>query len=63
MRRLRCKTDSRKSFHIARRRSSLIGCVSHLPAIDLIAGCATSLPLKLLRSPDQSDNLFEKRST
>jgi AbrB family looped-hinge helix DNA binding protein len=33
-----------------------------LPAIDLIAGCATSLPLKPLRSPDQNDNLFENRS-
>jgi hypothetical protein len=33
-----------------------------LPAIDLIEGCATSLPLKPLRSPDQNDNLFESRS-
>jgi hypothetical protein len=33
-----------------------------LPVIDLIAGCATSLPLKPLRSPDQNDNLFENRS-
>ena len=51
-------TGSRKSRHLARRRSG----VNRLPAIDLIAGCSTSLPLKPLRSPDQNDNLFEKRS-
>jgi hypothetical protein len=39
------------------------GSVSRLPAIDLIAGYATSLPLRPLRSPDQNDNLFENRST
>jgi hypothetical protein len=33
-----------------------------VPAIDLIAGCATSLPLKPLRSPDQNDNLSENQS-
>jgi hypothetical protein len=55
-------TDSRNSCHLAQRRSGLIGCVSRLPAIDFIAGCATSLPLKPLRSPDQNDNLFENRS-
>ena len=55
-------TDSRNVCHLAQRRSSLIGCVSRLPAMDFIAGCATSLPLRPLRSPDQNDNLFENRS-
>jgi hypothetical protein len=32
------------------------------PQLVLIAGCATSLPLKPLRSPDQNDPLFENRS-
>ena len=39
-----------------------MGCVSRLPAIHLIVGCTTSLPLKPLRSPDQNDDLFENRS-
>jgi hypothetical protein len=56
------ETGPRNACHLARRRSSLIGSVSRLPAIDLIAGCATSLPLRPLRSPDQNDNLFENPS-
>jgi hypothetical protein len=55
-------TGSRNACHLARRRSGLIGGVSRLPVISLIAGCATSLPLRPLRSPDQNDLLFEKRS-
>ena len=55
------KSGFRNAWHFAERRSGLMGSVSRFLAIDCIACCTTSLPLKPLRSMDQNVHFFENR--